>query len=442
MSDENFKGTLPQRPSAPAFMRTLIDKSAAIAATTAATTVAAPIVLKEESRMSDQIVNPFAAPAEVPTTAPFTVNPESPVAAVVPTVDDEDEVDEADALPRNAGIVDYRPEFGAEALPEVMTDSAAAAVAEATQGMVLKGISLPVIVETLATKKDGTPILKKDGKQSIRKTKVPTNVSVLLTGEDGLGWLLNDDEYSAKLVAEMLLHKVQQQLKLQGIQLKEGWVLTTEWLKAHFGAESIQDALDATLRPWAVAATRMTSAAAAAIQEMCSTVDDVYEIIQMYEFTEERLTAYIKHGNSKVSVADINAQLGPIHKSANKWRAYAKRLEAAELAGKATPKKPVIKALAGESPKSILAVSTALQKLVELRDASHTNLVEGRIPKRFTPEDVQEYLAATGEHNANLLAVSCWLNGIAQQIKLKEARNLKKYAAVITDADAEEDVFM
>ena len=338
-------------------------------------------------------------------------------------------------LPAKAGIIDYRQ---GEGLPNLMTPMQAAELAQRLDGISIAS-TFPVEHREALKTKDGEPRKTKAGKQMFKKVRVPTNVSVLVSGEDNLGFVV-DEEYALRLITEQMIWRVQGHMSAQGVSIKENWMFDQNWLSKHFGTTNFMEAIEAELRPWA--ATKVSALSAATQQAMCSSVTDAEEIVGIYETVEKAANTYLsKLLKGTGSKAQIAQQLAPITKAKAKWEQYIGRCEKAETDGKATPKPPVIKALTAETPKGIRAVAGVLLTADSKRQAMTEKFKSGNYPARFSPEEVQEYIDGTQEYSIQMQTVACWLQQIATTMQATEQRKLQKYAADSTAAAAVEDDF-
>ena len=349
--------------------------------------------------------------------------------------DGSEDVRTVEDLPAKAGIIDYRQGDG---LPSLMSAAQAAELAGRLDGISIAS-TFPVEHREALKTKEGTPRMSKAGKQMFKKVSVPTNVSVLVSGAEHLGFVM-DEEYAVRLVAEQMIWRVQGHMAAQGVSIREGWMFDQDWLSKHFGTTNLMEAVEAELRPWA--ATKVSALSAATQQAMCSSVTDAEEIISIYDTVEKAASAYLsKLLKGTGSKAQIAQQLAPITKAKAKWEQYVTRSEKATAEGKAAPKPPVIKALTAETPKGIRAVAGVLLTAESKRQAMTEKFKAGNYPARFSEEEVAEYINGTLEYSIQMQTVSCWLQQIATTMQATEQRKLQKYAADSTAAAAIEDDF-
>lgn len=429
---------LPQRPSNP-----LLEKIQEAAAKAAA--AEEPVAMAATQPWEQpHVAAPFNTPIEeIPmteNTTPAAQGFDAPFAGaaqpvVDATTDGAEDVRTVEDLPAKAGIIDYRQ---GEGLPSLMSAAQAAELAGRLDGISIAS-TFPVEHREALKTKEGTPRLSKAGKQMFKKVSVPTNVSVLVSGTEHLGFVM-DEEYAVRLVAEQLIWRVQGHMAAQGVSIKEGWMFDQDWLSKHFGTTNLMEAVEAELRPWA--ATKVSALSAATQQAMCSSVTDAEEIVSIYDSVEKAASTYLSKllkGNG--SKAQIAQQLAPITKAKAKWEQYIARSEKAAADGKAAPKAPVIKALTAETPKGIRAVAGVLLTADSKRQAMTEKFKAGNYPDRFSAEEVAEYINGTLEYSIQMQTVSCWLQQIATTMQATEQRKLQKYAADSTAAAAVEDDF-
>lgn len=422
---------LPPRPQMPEWQRKIQEQAAAAAAQEQATAAAvaaqsgqleaAPQFLstqnpQEETSMSND-TTPFN-PNEVIAAAPQTqIAPINAGDVVYP-----EDAASAEDLPAKAGIVDYR---NGDGLPTTLSEGQAQQLAEKLNGINF-AITLPVEHKEPAVGKDGKQRLSRNGKPMLKKVRVPTNISLLVAGEENLNWAL-DADYAVKLIAEQMMFRVSGHLAAQSVPLKEGWMFDSAWLSKHFGTSNLSEAIEAELRPWA--ATKVSTLSAATQQAMCSSVTDAEEIVRIYEYVLAEASKYLtKVTKGKSSKADIAAQLAPITKAIGKYESWTKRAEKAATDGKAAPKPLVIKSLSGETVRGIRAVAGVLLVADGKRQALAEKFAAGTYPPRFTAEDAAEYVAETVECSINLQTVACWLQQVATNMQASEQRKLQKYS--------------
>lgn len=415
---------LPPRPQAPNFLNTLQQRSAAVAAE-------APLEEQKPSQEHNPVnqptleVIPMSEEINLPVTAAAT-NSAAEVAAADAAIDAAAGADERtpEDLPAKAGIVDYRT---GEGLPITMMPVQVEELAKRIDGLSIQSV-FPVTHKTPAiVKETGLPRVSKNGKQVMKTSKVPTNVSALFSGEQNMNWLL-DSGYAVRLIAEQMLFRVQGHMAAQGLSFKENWVFTSDWLNKHFGTDNFQDAVEAELRPWA--ATKVSTLSAAQQANLCSSTTDAQEIIAIYEYVSKAAETYLsKVLKGKGSKSEIASQLAPITKAQAKWEQWVTRCEKALAAGKPEPKAPMIKSLTSETPKGIRAVVAMLLTADTKRQAMAEKFKTGNYPERFTAEDVQAYIDGTTEYSINMQTVACWLGQIATNMQATEQRKLQKYAA-------------
>lgn len=430
---------LPQRPNNP-FLDKIQEAAAKAAAAEEPVALGATQPWEQPYVAAATFTNP---PEEIPMIenniqaaqgfdAPFA-------GAAQPTVDaDTDGVGDVrtiEDLPAKAGIIDYR---AGEGLPSLMSAAQAAELAGRLDGISIAS-TFPVEHREALKTKEGTPRLSKAGKQMFKKVSVPTNVSVLVSGTEHLGFVM-DEEYAVRLVAEQLIWRVQGHMAAQGVSIKEGWMFDQDWLSKHFGTTNLMEAVEAELRPWA--ATKVSALSAATQQAMCSSVTDAEEIVSIYDAVEKAASTYLsKLLKGTGSKAQIAQQLAPITKAKAKWEQYIARSEKAAADGKAAPKAPVIKALTAETPKGIRAVAGVLLTADSKRQAMAEKFKSGNYPARFSAQEVHEYIDGTLEYSIQMQTVSCWLQQIATTMQVAEQKKLQKYAADSTAAATIEDDF-
>ena len=438
---------LPQRPQSP-FLTKIQEASAKAAASeepvaltatqpweqphvAAATITNSP---QEEIPMIENIPAaqgfdaPFAGAAQPDVDAP-ALDQNSGVA------DGSEDVRTVEDLPAKAGIIDYRQ---GEGLPTSMTPAQSAELAQRLDGISIAS-TFPVEHREPSLSKDGTHRTTKTGKLMYKKVRVPTNVSVLVSGEDNLGFVV-DEEYALRLITEQMIWRVQGHMSAQGVSIKENWMFDQNWLSKHFGTTNLMEAIEAELRPWA--ATKVSALSAATQQAMCSSVTDAEEIVGIYDAVEKAATTYLsKLLKGTGSKAQIAQQLAPLTKAKSKWEQYIGRCEKAEADGKATPKAPVIKSLTAETPKGIRAVAGMLLTADSKRQAMTEKFKSGNYPARFSAEEVQDYIYGTQDYSIQMQTVACWLQQIATNMQAAEQRKLQKYAAESTAAASIEDDF-
>lgn len=428
---------LPQRPANPFLDK--IQEAAAKAAASEEPVAMAATQPWEQPHVAAPLNTPTEETPMTENTIPAAQGFDAPFAAAAPVfdtaVETQDDVRTAEDLPAKAGIIDYRQ---GEGLPSLMSATQAAELAGRLDGISIAS-TFPVEHREALKTKEGLPRLSKAGKQMFKKVSVPTNVSVLVSGQEHLGFVM-DEEYAVRLVAEQMIWRVQGHMAAQGVSIKEGWMFDQDWLSKHFGTTNLMEAIEAELRPWA--ATKVSALSAATQQAMCSSVTDAEEIISIYDNVEKAASTYLSKllkGNG--SKAQIAQQLAPITKAKAKWEQYVTRSEKAAAEGKAAPKPPVIKALTAETPKGIRAVAGVLLTADSKRQAMCEKFKAGNYPARFSAAEVQEYIDGTMEYSIQMQTVACWLQQVATNMQATEQRKLQKYAADSTAAAAVEDDF-
>ena len=433
---------LPQRPHNP-FLNKIQEAAAKAAAAEEPVAMAATQPWEQP-----HVAAPFNTPIEeIPmteNTIPAAQGFDAPFAgaAAQPALDQNsgvadgaEDVRTVEDLPAKAGIIDYRQ---GEGLPSLMSAAQAAELAGRLDGISIASI-FPVEHREALKSKDGTPRLSKAGKQMFKKVAVPTNVSVLVSGAENLGFVM-DEEYAVRLVAEQMIWRVQGHMAAQGVSIREGWMFDQDWLSKHFGTTNLMDAIESELRPWAT--TKVSALSAATQQAMCSSVTDAEDIIGIYTAVEASATAYLSKLLKGTGVkAQIAQQLAPITKAKSKWEQYVTRCEKAEADGKPAPKAPVIKSLTAETQKGIRAVAGMLLTADSKRQAMAEKFKSGNYPARFSAQEVQEYIDGTLEYSIQMQTVSCWLQQIATTMQVAEQKKLQKYAADSTAAATIEDDF-
>lgn len=434
---------LPPRPM-PAWQQKIQEQSALVAAQEEAAAKAAqpleqPVAVpqfnppEEKSMSNDTISNPFDTTG-APAFNPNDVIAKQPMAALAPLPEAEP-ADEAtdDDLPPKAGIIDYRK---GEGLPTTLSEQQVTELAAKLDGLAISS-TFPVEHKEPAIGKDGKQRASKAGKLMMKKVKVPTNVHMLVAGEQNLGWAL-DPDYAVRLVAEQMIWKVQGHMAAQGVSIREGYMFDSEWLAKHFGAANLTDAIEAELRPWA--ATKVSTLSAATQSAMCSSVTDADEIIQIYTAAELAANTYLtKLLKGKGTKADIASQLAPIVKARAKYEQWQKRAEKAELEGKPAPKALAIKSLTAETVRGIRAVAGMLLTADTKRQQMAEKFKTGNYPPRFSAEEVAEYVDGTQEYSITMQTVACWLQQIATNMQASEQRKMQKYAADAVAGDQADD---
>ncbi len=428
---------LPQRPANPFADR--IQAAAAAAATEDPVALVAT-QLWEQPQMAASVLTKTeeismpenTIPASQGFAAPFAAATATAVAPADPVDDITEDVRTTEDLPAKAGIIDYRQ---GEGLPCSMSAAQATELASRLDGISVAS-TFPVEHREMLRTKEGLPRKTKAGKQMFKKVSIPTNISVLVSGDEHLGFIM-DEEYAVRLVTEQLIWRVQGHMAAQGVSIKEGWAFDQDWLSKHFGTSNLMEAIESELRPWA--ATKVSALSAAVQQAMCSTVEDADEIVAIFDSVEKSaatyLTKLLKGAGSRGQIAQ---QLAPITKAKAKWEQYIARVDKAEAAGKANPKPPVIKSLASETPKSIRAVAGVLLTADAKRQTMADKFRAGNYPDRFSTDEVQEYINDTAAYSIQMQTVACWLQQIATTMQATEQRKLQKYTADST-ASIEDD---
>lgn len=422
---------LPPRPAPLAGLQKIQQASAAaLAAETPEVEHVAPLPhpteqlevvpqFKEETHVTEVQVDIQAADAANQAAADASLKAAAAAADDVATPDEAGE----DDLPAKAGIIDYR---SGEGLPSLATPEQAEALATKLDGLAIS-LTLPVTHKEPSTTKDGKPRFAKNGKPMMKKVKVLTNVSVLASGDENVGWAV-DPEYAIKLIAEMMVHRVGGHFEAQGLSLKENQLFESSWLSRHFGTENLQQAIESELRPWST--TKVSTLSAATQAAMCSNITDAEEIITVYDYVEEHAVKFLdrvfkgKEGKEKAKI-----QLAPVSKAKAKYEQWIARAEKAVAAGKPMPKQLVVKSLSGETVKSIRAIAALLLKADETRQMMAAKFATGNYPDRYSADEVAEYISQSAEYSVNMQTVSCWLGQVATNMQTTEQRKLKKYSA-------------
>lgn len=426
---------LPQRPPLNPFLAKIQDAAAqAAAAETSAAPAAIPFT-EQAVPVPSFTQTPLEEVKPMSEFNPNDIIEAMPQAALAPVPEVTDDRTDSD-LPAKAGIVDYR---SGEGLPSVVPDADVKALEQRLDGVSFKA-TFPVTVKEPALGKDGNQRTTKSGKLMWKKVNVPTNVNALISGQEHMGFAL-DDSYCVSLVVEQMIYRVQGHMAAQDVLLKEGWMFDQNWLSTHFGTSNFMEAIEAELRPWAT--TKVSALSAATQAAMCSSVTDAEEIIAIYAFVEKAASHYLtKIMKGQGSKAAIAQQLAPITKAKAKWDQYVGRCEKALADGKAEPKAPVIKALTAETPKGIRAVVGVLTVADQKRQAMVEKFKAGNYPKdRFTDADVADVIDGAQEYSINMQTVGCWLGQIATNMQAAEQRKLQKYAADSAAAVAADDDF-
>jgi hypothetical protein len=274
--------------------------------------------------------------------------------------------------------------------------------------------------------KDGKQRMSRSGKPMLRKVRVPTNVNMLVAGEENLNWAL-DPDYAVKLIAEQMLFRVSGHMAAQAVPLKEGWMFDSAWLSRHFGTSNLSEAIEAEFRPWAAA--KVSTLSAATQSAMCSSVTDAEEIVRIYEYVLAEASKYLtKITKGKASKTEISAQLSALSKIIAKYESWMKRADKAAAEDKPAPKPLAIKSLTAETVRGIRAVAGVLLTADSKRQALSEKFASGNYPPRFTAEDAAEYVAETVEYSVNMQTVACWLQQVATNMQASEQRKLQKYS--------------